>query len=73
MVNARVSTDRVEDRCADCVLLHNTYGISAPQVLFEMAVAAEKAARHLGRVLAPIRAFLSDGCTIEDLLDRSLP
>jgi hypothetical protein len=71
-VDAGVSTDRIDDGCADCMLRRQSHDIGAPQVLLEMAVAAEQAARHLGRVLAPMRAFLSAHRTIEDLLDPSL-
>ena len=72
-VGARVPTDRIDDRCADCLLLSKSYGISAPQVLLEMDLAVEQSARHLGKLLAPIRAFLSTHYTIKDLLDPSVP
>jgi hypothetical protein len=60
-LTARVPTDRIDDRCADCVLLRKSYAISTPQVLLDM------------EVLAPIPAFMSAHYTIKDLLDPSVP
>jgi len=54
------------------MLRRQAYDIGTPQVLPEMAVAAEQSAHHLGWVVALMRAFLSAHCTIEDLLDPSL-
>ena len=67
-IDPAAADERIDQVTACCLLRHQSFDMGTPAATAALAQATDEAAKRLGKVQARMTAFLTDHCTLADLL-----